>query len=80
MQEEEDVTEKGAFLSTSASYDENQLSLINEACGLRAVYNSDSRVYLASDEIRGKFEIRECNGNYQLKVKISDLIEKFSVC
>ena len=32
---------------------------------------------MINSELDGKFELRECNGNFELKVKVSDLIEKF---
>ena len=76
VEEEEEATQ-GAFLSTLENFNEKHLSIINEATGIRAVYQNDTRVYLASDELNGKFELRECNGNYQLKVKVSDVIERF---
>ena len=76
VEKEEEATQ-GAFLSTLENFNEKHLSIINEATGIRAVYQNDTRVYLASDELNGKFELRECNGNYQLKVKVSDVIERF---
>ena len=66
-------------MTNPLDFNDNHLSIVNDAVGVRAVYNSDTRVHLALEEIRGKLEIRECSGNYQLKVKVSDLIETFKV-
>lgn len=53
-----------AFLTSPLSFNENHLCIINDAVGVSTVYNCDSRLHLAPDEIRGKFKVRECNGNY----------------
>ena len=67
---------KGALISSLSTFKPYLLSVVNGTVGVRAVYNSDTRVFVASDTYEGKIEVRECSGNFQIKVKIGDIVDK----
>lgn len=67
---------KGAFLSSLSMFKPDLLSVVTGTIGVRAVYNSDTRLFIASDEYRGRIDVRDSNGNFQVKVKIGDLVDR----
>ena len=50
---------------------------MTETNGVRAVYNSDTRVFIASDTYQGKISVRECGGNFPVKVGTGDIVDRF---